>query len=502
MISENKIYQAYYTESTLIVNYMVDLLKLEGGEHILEPCAGDGIFVDAVLKGAEDLQIEALELNEAAYYKLLAKYAELENVSVKQTDTLTDIDLELQSLMGGKYDAVIANPPYGAWRTTAERKKLKKRYNGWYAKESYSLFLYRSIEALKEKGRLVFIIPDTYLNLHNHKDIRKYLLTKTKIQEIALFPSSYFPNVNFGYANLSIIALEKCSNRKECENHQFQLIQGFRSVEELGNNDLAHIATLELKQKNVLKNPNSAFLTNTNPKINACLKEIQLTIGAICDCVTGFYSGNDKQFLKVRSKEIRNSKRYEMVDLEKVEFDCSPLLCKGIEGEKEFVPIVKGGNTRYFKPDNWFMEWSLERVNFYKKNKKARYQNASFYFRKGIAVPMVSSKFITGALIEHRLFDQSIVGIFPKKGQEKWLYFLLAFFNSPTCNQLIRTINPSTNNSANYLKKIPLLLPDEKVLEGIEKNVRKILEGVKAKEEYDVTLEEENHLIMKKLYGF
>ncbi|MGB0930076.1 MAG: Eco57I restriction-modification methylase domain-containing protein [Chitinophagales bacterium] len=502
MVIENRIYQAYYTESTPIVNYMVRLLKLRGGESILEPCAGDGIFVDAVMKAAEKVEVEAFELNEAAFYDLSEKYEDCENIRIKQTDTLTDIDLELQSLMGGKYDAVIANPPYGAWRTTEERKQLKKRYNGWYAKESYSLFLYRSIEALKESGRLVFIIPDTYLNLHNHKDIRKYLLTKTKIQEIALFPSAYFPGVNFGYANLSIIALEKCKNRKECLDNGFKIIKGFHSVEELGEEGLEHTTTLNLKQSDVLKNSNSAFLMNINPKINACLRETKTTIGDICDCVTGFYSGNDKEFLKVRNKEIRNSKRYEMVDLDKVEFDCSPVLCNGIEGEKEFVPIVKGGNTKYFKPDNWFMEWSVERVDFYKKNKKARYQNPAFYFRKGIAVPMVSSKSITGALIENRLFDQSIVGVFPKKGQEKWLYFLLAFFNSPTCNQLIRTLNPSTNNSANYLKKIPFLLPDGEELERIEENVRKILEGVKEKGEYDVSLEEDNHRMIQQFYGF
>ncbi|KKT18839.1 MAG: hypothetical protein UW03_C0029G0001, partial [Candidatus Peregrinibacteria bacterium GW2011_GWA2_43_8] len=66
---------------------------------------------------------------------------------------------------------------------------------------------------------------------------------------------------------------------------------------------------------------------------------------------------------------------------------------------------------------------------------------------------MISSSQITAALIENRLFDQSIVGLFSK---DKGLIFvLLAFFNSPTCNKLIRTINPSANNPANYIKKIP-----------------------------------------------
>jgi len=213
---QNKIFQAYYTKSEPIVEYMIDLLSLTGNEKIFEPCAGDGVFIDPIINEFNNVNIDAFELNGNSYQNLLTKYSDYENIEIKQTDTLRDIDLELLCSMGGKYDAVIANPPYGAWRDRSERKKLKKLYNGFYAKESYSLFLYRCIEALKEKGKLVFIIPDTYLNLHMHKDIRKYILTKTKIKEIALFPSSYFPGVNFGYANLSIIALEKCTNQEEC----------------------------------------------------------------------------------------------------------------------------------------------------------------------------------------------------------------------------------------------------------------------------------------------
>lgn len=499
MISENRIYQAYYTKSDPIVNYMVSLLSLKGSEKILEPCAGDGVFIDPIVKTFPDVQIDAFELNDNSYSNLHVKYSDFENINVKKTDTLTDVDLQFLCSMGGGYDAIIANPPYGAWRDQEERRKLKRSYNGFYAKESYSLFLYRCIEALNDKGKLVFIIPDTYLNLHMHKDIRKYILTHTKIKEISLFPSSYFPGVNFGYANLSIIFLEKSFNQKTTLENEFSIIKGFSKVEELGSNN-DNIRTFNLKQKDVLNSPDYSFATNGEKPIVNCLNLTESKIGDICDCVTGFYSGNDKDFLKVRNKTIRNSKRYEAVNLDLVEFNCDASLVDGLTNEKEYVPIVKGGNRKYYKPDDWFMNWSSEKVDFFKSDKKARYQNSSYYFRKGIGVPMVSSSSITGALIENRLFDQSIVGIFPK--DEAYIYYLLAFFNSPTCNKLIRTINSSTNNSSNYIKKIPFLEPENQVLEKINERIKTIIEACKISQDYDCELEELNNNAIKEIYGF
>lgn len=499
MISENRIYQAYYTKSDPIVNYMVSLLSLTGSEKILEPCAGDGVFIDPIVKTFPDVQIDAFELNDNSYSNLLVKYSDFENINIKKTDTLTDIDLQFLCSMGGGYDAIIANPPYGAWRDQEERRKLKRSYNGFYAKESYSLFLYRCIEALNDNGKLVFIIPDTYLNLHMHKDIRKYILNHTKIKEISLFPSSYFPGVNFGYANLSIISLEKCLNHKSNLENEFSIIKGFNKVEELGSNN-DNIQTFNLKQKDVLNSPDYSFVTNGEKPIVNCLNLTESKIGDICDCVTGFYSGNDKDFLKVRDKTIRNSKRYEAVNLDYVEFNCDSSLVDGLTNGKEYVPIVKGGNRKYYKPDDWFMNWSSEKVDFFKSDKKARYQNSSYYFKKGIGIPMVSSSSITGALIENRLFDQSIVGIFPK--DKTFLFYLLAFFNSPTCNKLIRTINSSTNNSSNYIKKIPFIFPNDKIHSKVNKRIELILNDCKSKGEYDLELEDLNNEAIKSIYGF
>ena len=59
MMTENRIYQAYYTKSAPIVEYMIGLLNLKGEEHIFEPCAGDGVFIDAILSAFSNIKIDA-----------------------------------------------------------------------------------------------------------------------------------------------------------------------------------------------------------------------------------------------------------------------------------------------------------------------------------------------------------------------------------------------------------------------------------------------------------
>jgi len=502
MINEARKYQAFYTKSTPIVDYMVDKLSLKNDDKIFEPCGGDGVFIEAVLDANEFANIDVCELNDEAFNILQNKFAKYSTVHIRQCDTLLDNDLIFNSNFGGIYDKIIANPPYGAWQDYDKRYKLKKLFPSLYAKETYALFLFRCIELLKDEGILSFIIPDTFLNLHMHKAIRKHILTKTKIVELALFPSSFFPGVNFGYANLSIITLQKCERETECIKHKFNVVNGFDTVEQLADTTDKNLKTLSFSQSEVLKNPDYAFLIADNSEVAKSINSTKLKVGDIANCVTGFYSGDDKTFLQVISSELKNGKNYDLVDTNSInrEYQYLPDILNGIEGEKHFLPIVKGGNTKYLKPEGWFMNWSKSAVKHYKTDKKARFQNSHFYFKFGIGVPMISSSTITASLIENKLFDQSIVGIFPK--DESLTYYLLAFFNSLTCNQLIRTINPSANNPANYIKKIPFIMPDDKTLISVSDRVKKIISSIKKTGKYNETDETEIHHAFKTLYGF
>ena len=500
MISEARKYQAFYTKSTPIVDYMVNQLSLQASDKIFEPCGGDGVFVDAILNENEFAHIDICELNPNSVEILNDKFSDCLNVTIRECDTLLDSELSFNSSFGGIYDKIIANPPYGAWQDYEKRIVLKKMYPELYAKESYGLFLYRCIELLKEDGILSFIIPDTFLNLHMHKALRNHILSKTQIVELALFPSSFFPGVNFGYANLSIITLRKKSNYKQCLQNVFTVINGFEDVEQLNNIGNKHLKTYSFKQEDVLNNPDHAFLIAENSNVLRLINQSKFKVGDIADCVTGFYSGDDKRFLQVISPDLKNGKNYDLVNIESINTDYknNTEILNGIENEQHFLPIVKGGNTKYLKPESWFMNWSEEAVQHYKTDKKSRFQNPKYYFKFGIGVPMISSSSITASLIENKLFDQSIVGIFPK--DESLTYYLLAFFNSPTCNKLIRTINPSANNPANYIKKIPFIIPEKSVLELITEKTKSIVDEVRATGNYNENKELEIWGMIENIY--
>lgn len=502
MLLTERTYQAFYTKSEAILSYMVKMLSPKEGDLVLEPCAGDGVFIESVISLHPKISIDAYEINPISIKTLKDKFSSFSNVSIKFSDTLTDSDLSLKANFSGVYNKIIANPPYGAWQSYDKRKLLKKIFPDLYVRETYALFLYQCTQLLKDAGRLVFIIPDTFLNLHLHKALRRHLLTKTKIQEILLFPSSFFPGVSFGYANLCIITLIRDSLERRCLDNSFRVISGFRKVDELNQPILEHLKENTLSQRAIFNSVDHAFLLNSNDRIAKLINFHSLRIGDIAKCVTGFYSGNDKRFLRVASRELRNGSKYKLIENDKIAINYFHRgnLLEGIDSDRCFVPIVKGGKTKYLKHDNWYMDWSKSAVKHYKSDEKARFQNSQFYFKFGIGVPMVSSSQITAALIDSKLFDQSIVGIFPHESNLN--SFLLGFFNSSTCDKLIRTINPSANNPANYIKKIPFITPPEDVLHKVNEIVNKILSKIQENGRYSAELEEDLNGLIKGLYGF
>ena len=487
---------SFYTNSEDITFYMSSRLGIHNGDIILEPSAGEGIFIDEVLKTRKKVHIDALDINDDAISVLQKKYDDNPDVDVrktdtlfdsqldkydisqlwlKQTDTLLDEQLDFFNSTGGHYTGVIGNPPYGAWQDYERRDRLKKKYVGQYVKETYSLFLLRCISVLKLNGRLSFIIPDTFLYVNMHTKLRELLLKKTKIEEIIIFPSKFFPGICFGYSNLCIITLER-SEMQDAINNSVKIYRGFKKSEEfrrlIANDTLpAYIESFNLRQSDVLSNSQHRFVFADN-QIVSLLKKTTVNLGDIADVVTGFYTGNNKEFIKAASDTVKGAKNYEVIDQSMIVDNSST------DGEpnlsEAYIPFIKSASeTRYVRNhEDWYVRWDSETVSFYKADKKARFQNSDYYFKTGIGIPMVKSSKIKAFLMQNRVFDQSIVGIFPKDKTK--LNYILALMNSDIINQIIHIINPTANNSANYIKLIPYIEPSCSALKIINDLVNKI----------------------------
>ena len=310
-----------------------------------------------------------------------------------------------------------------------------------------------------------------------HSRLREVLFTNTKIDEVLLFPSKFFPGVSFGYSKLSIITLERCENN-EALNNTFRVIQGFKSPNEFkllinDNNTLPeYLQVFNFTQKEVFS-AEQCRLVLAETKTTSLFSKGSKKLGDVADVVTGFYTGDNLRFIKSANKEVKGAKNYAVVDQEQV-FSCNSLY--GIPDVQEgYIPYIKSASKRRYvrQQDEWFVQWDKKTIDFYNRNKKSRFQNSSFYFKTGIGIPMVKSSIIRAFLMKDRVFDQSIVGIFPKDISK--LYYMLALMNSDAINNLVHAINPSANNSANYIKQLPYIEPSEEKLTQINNIVQEII---------------------------
>ncbi|TKJ32310.1 MAG: hypothetical protein CEE38_23420 [Planctomycetes bacterium B3_Pla] len=483
---------AFYTNSDPILTYMVERLRIEAGDVILEPCAGDGVFIDKIIErtAPSEFTLDAVDLNPQAVAKLKQKFGSHSNITVRKADILLEPSSGLFTGDKSTYTRVIGNPPYGAWQDHDRRKLLKELYGG-YVRETYTLFIRRCCQLLKDNGRLVFIVPDTFLALHLHKELRRYLVRQTKIEEILLFPSHFFPGVNFGYSNLCIITVVKSANTKDVVTNIVTVSTAVDKIYQIakGNYNAADYHE-RIRQKDVAESEDFAFLIGVegNTRIRDIIRGCKLRLGDIADCVTGFYSGNNQDFLAVGNHAGKNTGRYRVVPPSEIEHDFinKEDVLSGLTNEKKYIPIVKGaGPDRFSVGTNWFVRWDKKTVDFYQKDRKARFQNPRYYFKEGIGVPMVRSSKARAFLLEKRLFDQSIVGVFPRRNEH--LNYLLAFLNSDIFTKLLNAINHTANSSANYLKKIPILLEERAITQ-----VNSIMESQFATRDTEGTLKEIN----------
>jgi hypothetical protein len=77
------------------------------------------------------------------------------------------------------FDYIIGNPPFGGTIDPKYQDEMDRKYgfrdNQKIKKETYSFFIVKSIESLKENGKLIFISSDTFLTINTMTGLRRFL---------------------------------------------------------------------------------------------------------------------------------------------------------------------------------------------------------------------------------------------------------------------------------------------------------------------------------------
>ncbi|WP_120008428.1 Eco57I restriction-modification methylase domain-containing protein [Teichococcus vastitatis] len=441
----------YFTDALEVNSAMTQLLGNVEGLTLLEPSVGNGALLNG-LQGSPR-HIDAIDVDPAVLALTRQRYADM----ALNTHHADFIDLFADGFMLADlnhlrrdYDAVISNPPFGLFFSTGYRKRLKSLFPNLYVRESYGLFFAFSLMLLRNNGRYVFLLPDTFLTSRNHSSLRRYIFSTGAPSHIIRFPSRRFETVNFGYGNLCIIAGNK---RPTSPQTSLIWIEAFDDrLPLMAQPDGAMFSLSGTDLQNFIDAGWRASMCEVRSDTDGWTR-----LGEVADCKTGIYTGDNGRFIGFDAARINKRLNGHSISWEQVCVDelSASERQHGLAGARTYVPLIRGGHRLFAEKTAWAIRWDKEALEFYKNDKKARLQNSSYYFKPGIAVPMVTSRRISASLMDNAVFDQGVVGVFPFDSEARYAFLL--YLNSSIATELRNEmVNGSANNSANYLKRLPI----------------------------------------------
>jgi hypothetical protein len=185
---------------TSLATKIVSEIDLTIDSIVLEPSFGDGSFIIAIIEKliSQGLTLEEIlqrnlygvELDPTLYQKTLDKieeiWGELPRHNLQNSDFLiTDLK--------PNFTHIIGNPPFGGTINPVHQQRLEtlygKRLGMKIKKETYSLFVIKSVETLVKGGELHFICSDTFLSIKTMSGLRNFLGNQghSKIERLQKF---------------------------------------------------------------------------------------------------------------------------------------------------------------------------------------------------------------------------------------------------------------------------------------------------------------------------
>lgn len=443
----NQVFDYLYKEGQ-VVNEVIASLKLGQAEifdldkHILN----NNIF--GVDLNEESVQITKLSLwlktaNKSKELTTLDKNIKCGNSLIDDPEVAGDKAFnwkeEFKEIFdNGGFDVVVGNPPYvfggNKGISTEEKKFYKNRYQVGSGKVNlFTLFIEKSVEVISSKGKVSFIIPNTFLRVTSYHEARKFVISQTSILSIVDLGAGVFEDAT---TSAIIFVLEKSINL----NNNVSITRGIY-------NEPIHKLQSDFVDENFV-------LGITNNKIGGQIiqkmKDNSITLGEICkelifgvvitnnrnEVVSTTFSPGRKKFLEgkdIGRYEIREVEKYLDYDTKKLH---RPRSSKIFEvGEKLLIQRITGGK----RPIN------------------AAYDNQQYYNKESINNLILK---------ENSGFD---------------IKYILAVLNSSLINWFyrVRFTNESTltvNLSKEYLSLIPVKQVDGDSQLEIAMNVDKIIE--------------------------
>lgn len=518
-----------------IVDFMVNFLKPKSNELVMDPACGTGGFLRQVISytrknSSEDYNMKdyinnnifGIEINpniarvanlrfifegssasNVICCNALNEFDELKNCNKKNND-YSDKIIEKESV-----DIILTNPPFGSQGKISDKTLLSNFDLGyrWDKKGKTNkilngqvpdiLFIERSINLLKENGKMGIILPDGDLENQSLQYIRDYIKDKCNVLAVIKLPEQAFIPFGTGVKTSILFLQKKAKDVIDIQNNKVF----FARIDKLG---YSYNKTSNIEYK---KNDGGNLILDeyNNPIIEEDYTDVINSYERYKS--TGELIEDDKCFL------IDSSKLNERFDFEFYQpkyMDNINILKKQNAVPLNSIANILRGKDNILKEKNRIVEYvEISDVNqdyseILSSTKMLVHQlpsRASFKINTGDIITSVSGNAIgtpkhASALV-NETFDNAICtnGFRVIKPFAIDPYYLLYFLRSDYfLNQILRLRTGAAIPSLydKDFNNVLVLLPDEKIIESISKKVKL---SYKLREEAKEILNEDFNII-------
>ena len=199
---------AFYTPPE-ITGTIADILHEHGirPDRVLEPSAGVGAFVDAVLENKPDADIMAFE-KDLMTGKILKHLHPEQKVRVLgyekiEKPFMNHFDLAVSNIPFG--DVAVFDPEFTNSHDTARRSASRTIHN---------YFFLKSLDAVREGGIVAFITSQGVLDAPTNAPIREYMMRHANLVGVARLPNNLFTENAGTEVGSDLIILQKNSGKE------------------------------------------------------------------------------------------------------------------------------------------------------------------------------------------------------------------------------------------------------------------------------------------------
>ncbi len=359
--------------------------------------------------------------------------------------------IEQARLLAGRYDCVVANPPYmGSKYFNPCLKEFVAKYYPEAKPDICIAFIEKGFELVKPTGYVGEITMQSWMFLSSYERFREKTLRQKTILGMAHLGPHAFPSIGGHVVQVTAFV----ATPKALPDYRGAFLRLVNGNSEEKERQFLGAERYSPSSSEFFNVPGSPVGYWVSPSTRAAFRS-GVRLGEIVPPCQGLATTNNELFLR----------RWHEVSIEKIGFSCSSKE-EAAQSQKKWFPFNKGGDFR-----KWY--GNLEYIINFEKNGKTicdyidstpgarvksngRIINRDKYFREGITWSDVTA----GPSAFRRLPKGFVLGnvghsAFPNPGVEPLA--VLAFLNSPVVAALTEILCPTVHFDVGYFSKIPYL---------------------------------------------